>query len=168
MALTIVATAKATNANSFTTLAEAETYIEGRLAVTDWDAETDDNKNRALRMSTDIIDGNEFAGTRTTQAQRLQWPRFGVVDRDGWQYDSDTVPRPVKEATYELALALTDGTYEVAPDALERYDNVKVGGLDVTPRKDYRAAQLPDAVYGLIEHLLIGGASAVTFKTVRS
>ena len=49
MALTIIATAKATNANSYVTLAEADAYLEGRLAVTNWDAASDDSKNRALK-----------------------------------------------------------------------------------------------------------------------
>jgi hypothetical protein len=168
MAISIVATAKATNANSYVTLAETETYMEGRLAVTDWDAETDDNKNRSLRMATDVLDGYDWTGKRTTQSQRLQWPRFGAIDRDGWAYDSDTVPRPIKEATYELALALTDGSYEVATDTLEKYERVKVGSLDVTPRSDYRAAQIPDPVMDLISHLLVAGSGSNTFRVVRA
>jgi hypothetical protein len=169
MALTIVATAKATNANSYVTLAEAESFLEGRLAVTDWDADTDDNKNRALRMSTDVLDGYDWTGRRSTQNQRLQWPRYGVSDKDGWLYDGDTVPRPVKEATYELANALIDGTYAVAPDDLEKYERVKVDVIEVALRSDYRAAQLPDHVYDLVAHLLVAGAgSEATFRTVRT
>jgi hypothetical protein len=168
MALVIVATAKATNANSYVTLAETETYMEGRLAVTTWDADTDDNKNRALRMATDVLDGYDWTGARSTQSQRLQWPRMGTTDRDGWEYSGDTVPRPVKEATYELALALIDGTYEIAPDALEKYEQVKVDVLEVVPRSDYRAAQLPDAVYDLVSHLMAAGSSANTFATIRT
>ena len=169
MAIAIVATAKATNANSYVTLADAETYLEGRLAVTTWDADTDDNKNRSLRMSTDILDAYGWEGSRTTQAQRLEWPRANTTDRDGWGYSSDTVPRPIKEATYELAFALIDGTYEVAPDALEKYDRVKVDVIEVVPRSDYRAGQLPDHIRDIVSHLLTAGAaSAVSFRTVRT
>lgn len=168
MALAIVATAGATNANSYVTLAETETYMEGRLAVTNWDAATDDNKNRALRMATDVLDTYEWKGTVTSGTQRLQWPRFGTTDRDGWEYDSSIIPRPVKEATFELALALTDGTYAVAPDDLEKYERVKLDVLEVEPRSDYQAGQLPDVVRSLVSHLLISGGAGVTFRVLRA
>ena len=170
MALTIVATAKATNANSYVTLAEAETYMEGRLATTTWDlaATTDDLKNRALKMATDQLELYDFVGSRTTQDQRLHWPRYGAQDLDGWNYDQDTVPRPIKEAAYELALALTDGSFSVAPDQLSQFENVKVGSLDITPRGSYTAAILPDHINRLIGHLLVGGSGELTARTERS
>jgi len=167
MAIAIVATAKATNANSYVTLAEAETYFEGRLAVTNWDAETDDNKNRALRMATDELDKYEYQGIRTTQAQRLQWPRYEATDHDGWNYDQDTVPRPIKEATYELALMLTDGTYNVEPNQLDQFERVKVGSLDITPRGSYQAAPLPDTIRRLIAHVLLSGGGRLQTSTER-
>lgn len=168
MALTIVATAGATNANSYVTLADAESYMEGRLAVTNWDAATDDNKNRSLRMATDILDQKAWSGRKTSSSQRLEWPRFGTVDRDGWEYASGAIPRPVEEATYELALSLVDGTYAVAPDDLEKYDRVKLDVLEVVPRKDYQAAQLPDHVQDIVEHLLTAGVGDYTVPVVRS
>lgn len=170
MAVAIVATAKATNANSYVTLAEAETYMESRLAVTNWDlaATTDDLKNRSLRMATDQLDRYDFAGSRTTQAQRLQWPRYGVADLDGWNYDQDTVPRPVKEATYELALALTDGSFSLEPDQLAQFEQVKVGSLDIKPRGSYTAATLPDHIRQLLAHVLVGGGGELTAHTERS
>ena len=170
MALVIVATAKATNSNSFVTLAEADAYMEGRLSVTNWDlaATTDDLKNRSLKQATDVLEQYEYAGRRTTQAQRLQWPRYSVPDMDGWNYDQDVVPRPIKEATYELALALTDGSFTLAPDQLAAFENVKVGSLDVTPRASYTAAILPDHVERLIAHVLEGGGGALTARTERN
>lgn len=170
MALTIVATAKSSTANSFVTLAEAESYFEGRLATTTWDlaATTDDLKSRALKMATDQLELYEYAGSRTTQAQRLQWPRYGVSDYDGWNYDQDTIPRPIQEATYELALALTDGSFSVAPDQLSQFEQVKVGSLDIKPRGSYTAAVLPDHISRLIAHLLVGGGGNLTARTERS
>jgi hypothetical protein len=167
MALTIDATAKGASANSYVTLAEAETYVEGRLDVADWDADTDDNKNRALRMATDLLDAEDWRGSPSDQDQRLKWPRLGTYDEDAREYDSDAVPRPVKEATYEYALMLIAGTLEVKPTGLEQFENVKVGSLDVTPRASYRAAKMPDPVRRLISHLLLssGELSARTVRT---
>ena len=93
MALAIVATAKATNANSFVTLAEAETYMESRLAVTNWDlaATTDDMKNRALRMATDQLDlaldyGADVVLTKPIGPEEL----FDALD----EALNTTLPRP--------------------------------------------------------------------------
>lgn len=167
MALTIVATAKSSTANSYVTLAEAEAYMVGRLAVTNWDAATDDEKNRSLKMATDELEKYEYKGIRTTQAQRLQWPRYDVLDRDGWAYDQDTVPRPIKEATYELALALTDGTYEIVPNQLAQFERVRVGSLDISPRDSYQAAPLPDPIRRLIAPLLLSGGGGLQTSTER-
>ncbi len=53
MAVTVIATAKSSSANSYVTLAETDTYFEGRLDVTSWTgAATDDIKNRAIVMAT--------------------------------------------------------------------------------------------------------------------
>lgn len=168
MALTIIATAKATNANSYTTLVEADAYMEGRLAVTNWDAASDDDKNRALKQATDVLEQFEYVGRRTTQAQRLQWPRYGVVDMDGWNYDQDVVARPIKEAQFELALALTDGSFKLEPDQLAAFENVKVGSLDVTPRGSYTAAMLPDHINRLLANVLLGGGGSLTARTERN
>lgn len=167
MPLVLVATAKSATANVYDTLANADTYFEGRLAVTAWDAASDDDKNRALRMATDELDKAVFTGTRTTAAQRLQWPRYDTYDHDGWVYDSDVNPRPIKEAMFELALSLTDGTYSVTPDALAQFENVKVGSLDVTPRGSYRPAKWPDSVRDIIAHLL-ANYSEYAVRTVHS
>ena len=169
MAVTIVATAKATNANAYDTLANAETYIESRLGYATWDlaATTDDIKNRALRMATDLLESEEWMGTVTTSTQRLRWPRAGTVDADGWTYDADVVPRPIKEAMFEYALALVDGTFEVAPTGLEKFENVKVGSLDVTPRSSYKASKMPDHVRAIIAHLL-ASVSDIAARTVHS
>ena len=167
MAITIIATAKSATANSYVTLAETESYLEGRLSVTTWDAASDDNKNRAIRMATDELDKSQFVGTRTTEDQRLQWPRYETYDHDGWIYDSDVIPRPVKEAAFELALALTDGTFSVIPDSLAQFENVKVGSLDVTPRGNYKPTKWPDNVRGLIAHLL-ENTSEFAVRTVHS
>ena len=48
MTITIIATPGASNANSYVTLANAETFFESRLHKTDWTDATDANKNIAL------------------------------------------------------------------------------------------------------------------------
>jgi len=166
MAVTIVATAKSTTANSYVTLAEAEAYITGRTGNATWDAASTDTKNRALVESTNRLEQEEYDGVQTTTTQRLQWPRDGLVDKAGNGYDKDVIPRPVKEATHEMALALVNGDLELKDTGLEGYKNIKIGPMDVTPNNSRRAGTLPTAVKRLLSYLRLG-SSDMNVHTVR-
>ena len=85
MAITIVATVGSATANSYLTLAAANSLIEGLVLGTDataWDSSTDDNKNRALVSATKRIDRERFLGAKAASTQALQWPRQGVRKPD--------------------------------------------------------------------------------------
>ena len=64
MAATITATLKSATANSYVTLAEANTYFETVPDSTTWDNKTDDQKKRALISATRWIDSLNFYGDR--------------------------------------------------------------------------------------------------------
>jgi hypothetical protein len=146
MAVTVVATAKATNANS---------YVRA------------DEKNRAVVMATNRLEQEEYHGTPTSSTQRLLWPRSGLSDDDGRSYDQDTIPRPVEEATYELALALLNGETELKDTGLEGFNRAKVGSLEVEPRHGREAGALPRQVLRLLDGLRIG-SSGITVALARS
>ena len=74
MAATINATLQSETANSYVTLAEANTYFETVPSSTNWDDKTDDQKNRALISATRWIDTLNFYGDRCDQSQALSWP----------------------------------------------------------------------------------------------
>ena len=81
MAITIVATAGAANANSYLTLSDTQDLIDGLVEDDDvaaWASATTDQKNRALYSATQRIDRERFLGARATDTQALQWPRTGV------------------------------------------------------------------------------------------
>lgn len=132
MPISIVATVGAANANSYVTLADAETYLEGRLNISAWTAATTDTKNRALVEAQRTISPLPWAGSRTTDTQALAWPRQYVANPDAplplqnvarenllptyiVYYDDDVVPQRVKDAQVELALEfLKAGTTDIA------------------------------------------------------
>jgi len=146
MAVAIDATPKGAAANSYCTLAEAETYFEGRLDIDNWtDAADDDIKNRSLVQATNRLEQETFEGIKTTAAQRLKWPRNGLVDERGESVDDDTVPERVKDAQCELALSML-GSDLLADTGLEGFESVKVGPLDVVPRHQSRVGGLPENV----------------------
>jgi hypothetical protein len=166
MAVTIVATAKSASANSYGTLAEAETYMEGRTGTVTWDAATDDQKNRALVEATNRLDQLDFFGGVTASDQRLKWPRVGVYDADGRSWDQDVVPRPVKNAQVELALALVNGDLEHKDTGLEGFDSVRVGPLSVDINHGREPGALPRAVRRWLVGLMVS-AGQLNVRVVR-
>ena len=133
MAITIVATAGSASANSFITLAEAETYMEGRGNKALWTAASDANKNIALAEATQEISLREYSGARTDDTQALSWPRQWANNPDDpvqSYFDNDVVPTRIKNATAELAFQfIKAGTTDVA--ALAAAANVKRKQVDV-------------------------------------
>ena len=178
MAVAIVATVGDATANSYVTLAEFTTYVDGRSTSASFDAATDDEKNRALVSATRRIDNERFDGVRVTETQALQWPRYGVEKPDiaystlsgpvftetTW-YATDVIPDRVKRAQMEVAYLLLSGDFAVAPTGLEGLTNVKVGSLDITPRGNNRAGEMPEVAYRELRPLLL--KSRGTFQIVR-
>ena len=151
------ATAKGTSSNSYVTQAEATTYFGDRSDTTDWTGATTTVKDKSLVTATFVLDMEEYEGYPTTSTQRLQWPRTGFVNRQYANVDEDTVYVVVKEATYELALAIIKGEYTMSDTGLEGFRHVKVGPLDVTPNLGRRAAQLPEIVVRMLKGIRVGG-----------
>ena len=75
MAATVNATLKSETANSYVTLAEANTYFETSPEESTWDDKSDDQKNRALISACRWIDTLNFLGDRCDNDQALKWPR---------------------------------------------------------------------------------------------
>ena len=126
MAITIDATVGGASANSYITLADANSIIEGLVADDDvaaWDGSSNDNKNRALYTAAVRVDRERFLGARVTNTQALQWPRQGVRKPDTYintysigfpfristDYFAETeIPEQVKKAQVILAVYLNN------------------------------------------------------------
>lgn len=164
---TVDATAKGANSNSYVTRAETQSYLDGRLAVTAWTAAAGADQDRAIITATSRLEQEFYTGSVTTTTQALQWPRSNTFDKARIAYDFDVVPDPVKEATYETALELLDGSLSLAPTGLEGFDLVEVGTIVVDPRHATKAGTLSANVKRILDGLLItsSGASVRTAKT---
>lgn len=125
-------------ATSYVSVADALAYCRGRLFADAFAGVLvgHDDRERALQMATAWLDGLPWRGQRATAAQRLAWPRIGapVVDPgpDGpVTYPETTIPRPVLEATCELALALL-GADEDPAGAVTNVAHEQIRGLATT------------------------------------
>ena len=109
MAATITATLSSATANSYVTLAEANTYFETVPDSSTWTNKTDDQKNRALIAATRWIDSLVFYGDRCDNGQALKFPRNNY-EVDDVVLACTAVPNNIKYAQYELARALANDT----------------------------------------------------------
>jgi hypothetical protein len=68
------------SADSYCTVAEADTYLAGitdRFDTSDWDALSDTQKEQRLKLAAQILDtAIPFRGVSATKAQALKWPRI--------------------------------------------------------------------------------------------
>jgi len=184
MAISIDATVGGASANSYLTLAEANSLIEGLVQNDDvvaWASATDDQKNRALYSATQRIDRERFLGARATDTQSLQWPRTGVRKPDTYintyavgfpfrittDYFTDTeIPDQIKKAQAELAVYLNNNKDGLGLSGLEDYKNVKIGNLDVTPNNygAIGADRIPPMVERYFTGLRISGPGNIAVK----
>jgi hypothetical protein len=105
------------DAEAYISVADADAY---RTAFGDstwaaWDAANAAQKEAALRRGAQYLDGkHRFKGVKTHSGQALSFPRTGVLDADGREIASDTVPKEVARANCEAALRALKG--ELAKD----------------------------------------------------
>lgn len=93
-------------ANSYVTLAQADTYLRARDRATTWDALDAQTKAGRLIMATAYLDAAvQWAGEINTSIQALGWPRTGAVDKHGRALASNAVPTAVAHAVIEIAQA---------------------------------------------------------------
>ena len=151
MAISITATVGAANANSYLTLADAQSLIDGLVEdpdVVSWASATTDQKNRALYTAAQRIDRERFLGARVNDTQAMQWPRSGVRKPDTYintyatgfpfriveDFFTDTeIPEQLKKAQAVLAVYLNSNKEALNLTGLESYQSVNVGSVSVTP-----------------------------------
>jgi len=156
------------NANTYATLAEANTYIAANIhANATWDNLDDDDKKYLLIWATRYIDQRTtWAGLPTTTTQALQWPRAGAYDRNGISVANNVLPLPVKDATCEMAryLMTDDRSVERSQDALK---SVKVDVIEVDFLQGYKLTEVPNMVRLILKGLgaiASGNGGAVPIK----
>jgi hypothetical protein len=163
----IDATLGGTSANSYVTLAAANTYFETVPDSSTWVNKTDDQKNRALISATRWIDALSFYGDRCTETQALKWPREEYTV-DGIELACTLIPEGIKVATYELARAFANDTSSITGTSGTTgiYDEVELGELRVKYNKTSQTSGVINNVFDVYPWLqtylgpyCMGGAS---------
>lgn len=151
---TLVETAGSATANTYASLIEAGEYFDTQLYRSDFvDPVDDDIRNRALLMATRILDEQmDWYGFKNDDQQALRWPRQGVVDRDGYDVDSLTIPQEVKNATAELAGNLI-AENRTAENDTKGFKEMQAGTLRLVIDKNDRKKVLPESVVEMLTTL---------------
>jgi len=101
-----------TDANSYCSVADADTYHVTYTGSAVWSAAQAADKERGLIAATQYLDiqfGQRYRGTRKSVSQALGWPRYNAEDDDDYDIDSDSLPQKLKDACAELALRVVSG-----------------------------------------------------------
>lgn len=152
MAITIVATPGAADANSYATKAEADTYHQAHLSSSTWDDADTDTRNRALVMATRLLDEHlEWTGDVASDDQALLWPRSDMFYASGVEIPSDEIPQKLKEATAELARQLIAADRTADDDVSSKgITRIAAGAVDLSFSGYTKPNVIPDAVYYMV------------------
>lgn len=186
MTVSITATAGSASANSYLSLAAADSIATTMLGTLAWSTATTDDRSRALITATRGLETLSWVGTRSTEVQALAWPRTGVY-LDGQELDKTLVPEAVQYATFDLAEALLTrpallksdpGTSSLIPGVQNRdLRRLKLDALEIEWRREVSGASMsrvtPLTVLPHLATMLAGlttstSGTATTVPLVRS
>lgn len=194
MAIEVIATPNAANANSFVTLEEYAYYHERRLPLDPPVVVTGDVAARNVIMATRVLSsmivarksirwdkaGNPYyytsrawTGEIATSTQSLAWGRKGMLDRLGRVIAENVIPQELKDSTSELAGQLGLGDRTLDSDVkVQGITSIKAGSVGLTFKETIETQVLPDAVLNLMppswltDEIITYGVEEIVFAAV--
>lgn len=119
-----------TNANTYVTLAEADTFFEGEIETTEWDAASDATKNIALVNAQRTLQ-NQYrwkGSPAVPDTQPLRWPRANI-SVDYSRLSSSEIPQAIQDAQCLLAFELLQSlAFEAAAGSANDIGKIGLGG----------------------------------------
>lgn len=156
-------------ADSYCSQAEATTY-HAAIGNAAWALLSSDAKDQAIRKATIYMVGEyrlNWAGTRMTATQALDWPRSLVPRKDVpfLQYYADNAtPQEVKNAC--AVLALKASTADLLSDQTQRKSSVTIGPISTTYSEGSRVAKKYSAIDAMLRPFLLNGTGQVRMVRV--
>jgi hypothetical protein len=94
-----------TGANTYATADDVAIYCSNR-GLTEWaDSTNATAKDQAILRAMDYYESLSWKGIKANDENDLEWPRSGVLDKNGYSIDSDVIPIQVQyglcRASYE-------------------------------------------------------------------
>jgi len=153
MAITLITTAGAVDANAFVSLADANTYHKGRVQNPEWTSASSGDKSAAIVMATRTLCHHyQYRGTKTNETGSLDWPRTGVTDENAFTVDPDTVPQFMEDATSEFAFLLLREDSTTVTNVSGALKELEAG--DVSLAWNWAETQIPSDVPKAVERII--------------
>ena len=157
MAVNLDATPGGLSANSYASVAEADTYVDSYVLEESnrdlWLDQDTDDKARLLIQATRQIDWYySWYGRRMLDEQALEWPRYYVY-REHLPLPYNEVPLEIKHGVIEMALWLIAQQDSTPVDGPFQLDEVAVGSIRVnfnTQTSGQSKVYMPDKVASLV------------------
>lgn len=147
------------NADSYLSTADCDTYHTNHGDPASWSSATTAKKEEALRLATQYLDatyGGRWRGRRNELEQSLDWPRIEVFDRDGFLLASDALPTALVNATAEMALRYVELGSSLIPDldtpGSIKSERVKLEGIE--EEIEYLGGRTQTVQYRMVDMLL--------------
>lgn len=166
------------SANSYLSVADADTLAAYHRKKATWDAMTTAEKEIYLVSSTARIDREKYAAYPTASDQRLKWPRKYVkkstyefssdvqtedywdwvqlIDSNFW-WASDEIPEPLRLAVFELAIwfrRIDLGEMSIDEEDQELFSDISTGAVQVKMRDNNLGMErLPQHIQGYLKDL---------------
>lgn len=163
------------DAESYASVADADTYLAAR-GYTLWANEMSEaEKEQALRRATDYMEQaytTRWTGYRKTTTQALVWPRYDVPRPDVYDgrltsyVEDDVVPVEVRNACCLLAFKSASG--ELAPDLDQPVIEETVGPITVRYQPGSRQFKKFRAIDMMLSMYLKDGGGGSSVRVVRS
>ena len=166
MAITIIATAGSATANSYLTVADAQTYFDTRIGSDAWDDADSETQKALLVNATRMLD-QSFAwnGEVASSTQALRFPRDYVYNCDNELLDSDTIPTEIENATCEMLLFISDTSGGSKDNSIK---SAKVGSIEVEYRDNISPEELTNSnttrAVSCLGVLMVGGGNIILEK----
>lgn len=111
MAITLVVETGAgiAGANTYYSLASANSYFQSR-GVTTWEDADSADKQVSLIKATSYMETLPWIGLKTYSTNPLDWPRRNVVDKNGYYVSATAIPLQIKQGQAEVALRYLTGS----------------------------------------------------------
>ena len=146
MSLVLETGAGLSNADSYVSIAESDTYISNSFFPGDWSGNADYDKEKLLKTATKYLDSfYDFKGDKTVPTSSLRWPRRGVYDSDGLAIGENTIPDRLKSAVIELAIYLASNNLLEEQDSRGIKD-IKVDVVEITFERSEKGWKMPNTV----------------------
>ena len=166
MALIVEDGSIVTGANTYVTDAEYVAYAAARGKTI---ASTAANREIQLIKAMDYIESHraKFKGTKFSQDQALQWPRYGVYI-DSYYLDSDAIPVELKSAQMEAAIFINSSEI-LKSGTTQNIQREKLASLEIAyfSGGSYEVTRT-DTVDAYLDVLLKAGSNGINFNVSRA